>query len=212
MVVGVVSIMVTGTNVCGVVLMATNVAVFLGGALRSSIYLVYFFFGLFTYIKIFSTIIVSRKVSRADTMHTHPVANRARVGGGGGVGGTTTTKSQFLCRYIKEHGYTIPLMITSSYLVLVIFPVIGNCVCALVKGLDSHCFEVTFHVWLIGYSVNNITDALVYIFGDRDVYKHLKRKLSTRNRGGEAIRSRRQTIVMDIVSSPVKRNDPRVNP
>ena len=77
----------------------------------------------------------------------------------------------FFWRELKRRGYTIPLLITFTYLLFVVIPVLVIGVCFLI---DGGCLYISGWVWEITYILNNISDVLIYVFCDRDIQNHLK--------------------------------------
>ena len=75
----------------------------------------------------------------------------------------------FFWRELRRGGFIIPLLITFTYLLFVVVPI-------LIVGFyyifgDVYDF---FPIWLISYNVNNICDVLMYVFCDKDIQNHLK--------------------------------------
>ena len=162
---GTVCVLVTSVNICGVVLVDQRIAPLEGGVLKALGYLVYFVFAWFTYIRIFVSII---QLDRRESRTQHECCEGERK----------PSKLHFIFAHLKREGYLIPLLITSSYLLFVVVPVIADGVCTLTKGFGSRCSFLSFHVWLIGYSVNTVSDAVIYVFCDQDIWSHLKSKFT----------------------------------
>ena len=119
----------------------------------------YFIFCVFTYVRIFMALLHSRRdIQRNVTQQA------------------TLTVKTFLWNRMKKQGYVTPLLITFSYLVLVVLPVVGKFVCVVTTDFDweNNCFQVALSVWFIGWNINNVSDAMVYIFFDIDIRRYLK--------------------------------------
>ena len=83
-----------------------------------------------------------------------------------------------IIKYIKTHGYTAPFLITLTYLVLVIVPLILAYLSN--RRNDHRAHKMAEKIWLVTYPLNNISDAVIYVILDRDIRKYLKRKFSSR--------------------------------
>ena len=85
----------------------------------------------------------------------------------------------FICKKIKEEGYTIPFVITFTYTLFVILPGGVRIVCFITKHDTS--FNIAHTVWTVTYRLNTFSDTCIYLFCDRDIQKYLKNKFR-RNR------------------------------
>ncbi len=111
----------------------------MGFGILSLIYLFYFFFCFFSYISIFWTIFKSRRNTETE------------------VELTTVT---FFWTTLKQGGYVVPLLITSTYLLFVAVPYLAMKICSYCYS-GGECFNTAFQMWRITYYLNNITDALI---------------------------------------------------
>ena len=127
-----------------------------GGWMSLSIYLLYLIFCVFTYCMIFTKIIMPRR-------NTQTEASEA------------TNSFSFICSYLREHGFFVPALITFTYVILIAVPSITLIACA-----DQSCAGKAFQVWSITYILNNISDALIYVFCDRDIVSYLRNKFARR--------------------------------
>ena len=128
----------------------------------SAIYNLYLIFCVFTYVLIFITILRSRRNSHTNNND-----------------GNSTTTCQFILNFIKTQGYTVPLLITSTFFGLVTIPLSIQTQCK-IDGWSPH--SLVCQIWRLTYPLNNISDALVYVLFDRDIRNHLKMKFTRRNR------------------------------
>ena len=78
---------------------------------------------------------------------------------------------------LQQQGYLVPFFISLTYLIFIVLPLI-------VEGaycfLKNNCHSVALDILHITLNVNTISDALIYIFGDKDIRNYLKDKF-TRN-------------------------------
>ncbi len=129
----------------------------IGFGMISFLYLFFFVVCVYTYTSIFLIIFRSRQNSQ-----TNYSAGIFR----------------FFWTTIKQGGYVVPLFITSTYLLFVVLPFISFIVCG--YGYSGKCLGVALKLWGITHPLNNISDALIYVFGDKDIRTHLK-QIYTRN-------------------------------
>ena len=67
----------------------------------------------------------------------------------------------------------VPL--TFTYLLFVVLLYIAKGVCYFgYGGIGGKCFGVAGQVWWATYQLNNISDAVIYVFGDKHIRQHLK--------------------------------------
>ena len=95
----------------------------------------------------------------------------------------------FLWQRVRQQGYITPLLITSTYLILVVLPNMGEIAC-LVKhrfNRGSVCLKRALSVWFIGWNVNNFSDAVVYIFFDRDIRRYLQKCTKVKRGSAEEV-------------------------
>ena len=146
-----------------------------------TVYLSYFVFCVTTYILIFKKILESRRNTRTNT----------------GNESSSETGFKFFLRELKQGGYVISLLITFTYLLFVVIPVMVGLVCTFADG----CSDTSRLVWQIFYILNNISDALVYVLCDRDIQNHMK-SLFARWRRDEQNGYRTRDTDLSVVSSP----------
>ena len=132
--------------------------VFIGGIIFAFVYDLYFVFCVFTYIAILITISKSRRNLQVNNDND-----------------STSTTFQFICATLKHKGYITPFLITLTYMVFVIVPFIAMMTCT------YGCLVPAFQVWYVTFPLNNMSDALIYIFFDREIRNHLKKTISRRN-------------------------------
>ena len=139
------------------------------------VYIMYFTFCVTTYILIFKKIFESRRNTQTN------------------AGNESSDESGFIFywRQIKLEGYIIPLLITFTYLLLVVIPLLINVACFL-AGVHS---ESIYLVWQICMILNSISDALIYVLWDRDIQKHLKNMIARIRRNDE---NNMSNIEMDV--------------
>ena len=125
------------------------------------LYALYLIFCIFTYVVIFITILESRRNAQLNN------DNDAK-----------STTIQFICDYLKTHGYTAPFLITLTYAVFVTIPCIVETTCML---NNCSAFYLVSKIWRITYSLNDISDVLIYVYFDRDIRNHLKKKFTRRS-------------------------------
>ena len=120
----------------------------------------YVIFIIFTYICIFYTLLKSRENSSTNSS-----------------GETNRSLLSIVFKKVKEQGYTIPFVITLTYVLFVIIPGTMLVVC------KERCY-VLERVWNVTICLNTIADTLIYIFCDRDIRNYTKRKFITNERSG----------------------------
>ena len=109
-----------------------------------------------TYTFIFITIIKSRRNSQEHGGNDEPA----------------TTMFQFIRDYIKTNGYTTPFLITLTYLVFVVIPLIT----AYNGKINSRLLHIIVQIYTLTYPLNNISDAVIYVILDRDIQKFSRKK------------------------------------
>ena len=124
----------------------------------------YFFFCIFSYVLIAKKILQSRR----------SVQSNNNVDENSGA----VNCVNFVYTAMRKQGYTAPFLITFSYLVFIIVPYMSMWVYSLLLDLTSSAM-----IWYISYGLNNISDALIYVFFDRDIRDSL-RNMFTRRGGG----------------------------
>jgi len=118
------------------------------------VYSFYFGFCVFTYVLILVTIAKSRRNVQSDDNDS------------------TSSIFQFIVTVLKERGYVAPFFITLTYLMFVIAP----CIAISVRPVSA-----SFIVFIVTFVLNNISDAIIYIFFDRDIRQYLKKVFSRGN-------------------------------
>ena len=149
------------------------------GILLGAVYLVYFIFCVSSYILILKRILQSRRNTQTNTGHESSNNNNGFM----------------LCwREIKRRGYIIPLFITLTYSLFVVISVLITGFCGFLAG---SCGSLT--IWRITYSLNNISDVLIYVFCEKDIQNHLKNMLS-RFRRSEQNNNNSNNIELNLVT------------
>ena len=119
-------------------------------------------FCVITYVMILLTILKSRRAIQMD--------NNNDV--------NSTNRLQYIINYIRTQGYTTPFFITLSYIMFVNIPSILRMICVL-NGCSTS--DLIMRLWGISFPFNNLSDVLIYIFFDKDVWMYLKRKFTKTN-------------------------------
>ena len=129
--------------------------VLIGRVIYHFIYDFYLVFCVFTYVVILTTISKSRRKSQVNNTDD-----------------STSTTFQTL----KRKGFITPFLITLSYMVFVIAPFLAMVTCSFYG-----CMVPAFEVWWVTFALNSMSDALIYVFFDRDIRTHLKKLINRRN-------------------------------
>ena len=90
----------------------------------------------------------------------------------------TASALKFLWTTLRQQGYVVPFFITLTYLVFVVVPLTTKDICGAVG--DWNCVVVALQVFFVTSQLNNVSDALIYIFGDKEIRRYLK-GIFTRN-------------------------------
>lgn len=121
----------------------------------------YFVFCIFSYVLIAKKILQSRRVVQSNNVvDENPEAVNCVY---------------FIYTAMRKQGYTAPFLITFSYLVFIIVPYMSMWVYSLFSDLTSIAI-----IWYISYGLNNISDALIYVFFDRDIRNSLRNMFARR--------------------------------
>ena len=144
---------VVGGNV--LIMFSTNFW-WIGIGIVSFIFFLYFIFCFFAYVKIFFTILRSRWFTETITVEDN------------------NTTLRFVWLTIRKQGYVVPLFITLTYLLFVVLPIIAMAIC----HANGNFSVMVLQVWAITSQLNNISDALIYIFGEKDIRAYLKNKIA----------------------------------
>ena len=128
---------------------------YIGGGMISFTYIFYIIFCVGTYTKILFILINSRR----NIQHNPAERNESAL--------------KFVWMTVRQQGYVVPVFITLTYLVLVVIPFIVHCTYCF---LHNDCFGVPLMVVNVTVVVNNISDALIYIFGDKHIRSYLRDK------------------------------------
>ena len=152
----IICVVITSTCVaCNVVISMFRVRltkyVFICRAIILFLIVIYFVFCIFTYVAILITILKSRRNTQQDNQ-----------------GESSQSTFQFICNYIRTQGYTIPFLITFTFLIFVVVPFTAG----------SFGVGVAWKLWDISFRLGGLGDALIYVLCDRDIRKFLKLKLS----------------------------------
>ena len=158
-VVGLLCLIVVGMRVGGlslssglIILKPSHTLWSIGFSMQCFIRLFYLVFCVFTYFKIFRSIVQSRQTShRADSSPAATIS---------------------LWKTIREQRFLVPLFITFTYLVFVLLPFTVRLPCIL--GKWNNCAQLAFQIQMVTIIINNISDALIYILIDKDIQNHLK--------------------------------------
>ena len=129
---------------------------------RSVISLCYNLFTIFcmtTYVVILLTILKSRRSTRMDNN------DEAK----------SMTMFQYVINYIKTKGYTTPFFITLTYIMFVNIPGILRMICIV---NDCAARDLVMRLWAISFPFYNLSDVLIYVYFDKDIWKYLKKKFS----------------------------------
>ena len=171
---------VTGLFVASLV-MTESGYVFVGVILWRSTYILYFIFCVLTYI----AVIVKVLVSRRNVQTTNADGPQQRT---------------LICVQLSQQGYVMLFLITSTYLMFVVLPVLleYNICTEEANRYSTNIFSG------ISFPLNNISDALIYVFCDRDIRNHLK-NIFKRNEQND--NSNRDNIEMNQHGSTHSRND-----
>ena len=165
----VVCTVVTVLNVTGLVNFFSKTNSKFGAGLLTILYTNYLIFSIFSYTVIFRTILKRRQ-------HAQTAATV----------GTNRILLSFICRKIKEEGYTIPFVITATYALFVIVPGITIDV-FMFMDKTAHV-TVTCSFWNVTFILNTFADACIYVFCDRDIRLHLKRRLKRNDMSESGLR------------------------
>ena len=145
------------------------------GAIVMTIVGLYFFFCIFSYVIIANKILQSsRSVQSNNNVDENSGAENC---------------VKIVYTVMRKQGYTAPFLITFSYLVFIIVPFMSMWV--LFWDFTSSAI-----IWYISYGLNNISDALIYVFFDRDIRNSL-RNMFTRRGGGTQNNDESQTSHVD---------------
>ena len=117
----------------------------------------YFVFCVVTYVVIFITLSKSRRMSRS---RNH----------------STNSSSQCILTTLKSRGYVTPFLITISHMLMVTGPLIATMVCWF-----TGCLVQASQVYYITFVLNNMSDALIYVFFDQQIRNHLMKMVCWRN-------------------------------
>ena len=123
----------------------------IGASIGVIMYFSYFAFCVFTYIKIVISIISSSQALDDS--------------------GSDNTTLYYIYDFIKREGHTGPLLITLTYMLLVVVPYIAGGICSF-----YNCSHVAVQVFFVTYSLNNISDALIYCLSNPDIREWLRNK------------------------------------
>ena len=135
----------------------STIKLFVVGTMVFLAYTFYIIFCIFSYLKIINTIQRSRRFSENPT------------------GAAKALSRQTLWRTLIQHGFAIPLLITSTYLLFVALPHVSMAVCGYVNAYKCRVVHRVFHItWLL----NNISDAIIYVLLDKDIRIYLRTKLT----------------------------------
>ena len=131
----------------------------IGKLLFGSMFIIFFVFCVLTYLAIFFTIISSKQ-----KLHGNP----------------STGIFNFIVTYLRDHNYTVPVFVTTTYTLFIAVPMIVQTICGFTNS--TYCFTLAQDVWYITHYLNNISDALAYVLCDRDICTYLKNRYKRNNR------------------------------
>ena len=127
----------------------------IGGSIGIILYFTYFIFCVYTYIKIIISIISSRQSLEGNNSSSNIL--------------------YFIYNFINKEGYSIPLLISLTYLVFVVVPFIAGGICSF-----NNCADVAVEVSGVTYSLNNVSDALIYCLNNPHTCRWLRYKFAIR--------------------------------
>ena len=155
--VGMVGVLVTGFMMIGAwIVYRVPTASSIGTTIVGSLYLFYFIFSVSSYALIFIRIRQSRESIQKDVDNMMDVTNR--------ISGSTGDS-------FKDHKYTIPFVMSCTYIMLVIVPGMVINICHL-----HGCSKAALRLWDVSYCLNTVSDTLIYIFLDKDIRNYLQRR------------------------------------
>ena len=119
--------------------------------------ILYFVFCIFAYFAILNTLLKSRRTTN------------------NGTNENPNTSFQQILDIVRSKGYVTPFLITLTYAVFVAIPYIVELIILSTVGVSPVYWSWKKVIDII-WSLNNISDALIYVFCDRDIRNHLKKK------------------------------------
>ena len=155
--------LVFGSYLIRIIFVHSPVIVSIGWVIIHLIYDLYLVLCVFTYVAILITISKSRRNLQVNNDND-----------------STSTTFQYICATLKSKGYIAPFLITLTYMVFVIVPSMAMITCSFTGCL----VPVIVQVWCVTFGLNNMSDALIYIFFDREIRHHLKNTIFRRNTTG----------------------------